>query len=115
MKFSIVSIAFLASVADAAYTVIQDSYTPANFFSKFDFYTGADPTNGFVKFIDQNSATSQGLIRTNANNVYVGVDYTNSAPNGRQSLRLESKSRYQHGLFILDLAHMPVGCGTWPA
>lgn len=76
---------------------------------------GADPTNGFVKFIDQASAQSQGIIKTNANDVYVGVDFKNAAPNGRQSVRLESKTRFQRGLFILDLAHMPTGCGTWPA
>lgn len=41
MKFSTASISIIVSavVADAAYTVLQESYTPANFFSKFDFYT----------------------------------------------------------------------------
>ncbi|KAH8152347.1 uncharacterized protein LAJ45_03774 [Morchella importuna] len=118
MKFSTASISVIISavVADAAYTVLQESYTPANFFSKFDFYTGADPTNGFVKYIDQASAQSQGIIKTNTDNVYVGVDYTNSAPNGRNSVRLESKARFQRGLIVLDLAHMPGSiCGTWPA
>lgn len=80
------------------------------------FCQGADPTNGFVKYIDQTSAQSQGIIKTNTDNVYVGVDYTNSAPNGRNSVRLESKARFQRGLIILDLAHMPGSiCGTWPA
>ncbi|KAL7272357.1 hypothetical protein RUND412_004838 [Rhizina undulata] len=98
------------------YTVLQESYTPDNFFSKFNFYTGADPTNGFVQYIDQSSAESQGIIRTDYSSVYIGVDFVNTAPSGRQSVRLESTARFQHGLFLLDVSHMPGGiCGTWPA
>lgn len=47
----------------------------------------------------------------------MGVDDTNVATGrGRNSIRIESKKIYNHGLFILDLAHMPGGqCGSWPA
>lgn len=34
---------------------------------------------------------------------------------GRSAVRVESKTSYNHGLIILDLNHMPEGCGTWPA
>ncbi|KAF2400431.1 hypothetical protein EJ06DRAFT_430356 [Trichodelitschia bisporula] len=50
--------------------------------------------------------------------VYLGVDYSGVYPRGgpgRPSVRLISNNSYTHGLFILDLSHMPVGCGTWPA
>ena len=33
----------------AAYTQVAADYTPANFFDGFDFFTGSDPTNGFVQ------------------------------------------------------------------
>ena len=33
----------------------------------------------------------------------------------RKSLRLVSNNNYTQGLFVLDLSHMPFGCGTWPA
>ena len=33
----------------------------------------------------------------------------------RDSVRLEGKRRFNRGLFILDVLHMPSGCGTWPA
>lgn len=33
----------------------------------------------------------------------------------RNSIRLEGKRRFNRGLFIVDLRHMPSGCGTWPA
>jgi len=42
---------------------------------------------------------------------------TQTATNrGRASVRLESKKKYTHGLFIADLFHMPNSvCGVWPA
>ncbi len=49
---------------------------------------------------------------------YIGVDTTNLYPNGgpgRPAIRLVSNNAYTHGLFIMDLVHMPFGCGTWPA
>jgi hypothetical protein len=57
------------------------------------------------------------LISTKKDAVYIGVDHTNVASgSGRQSVRLESKKTYTHGLIILDASHMPGGaCGSWPA
>ncbi|RPA94687.1 hypothetical protein L873DRAFT_1830186 [Choiromyces venosus 120613-1] len=89
-----------APLSHVAYTVLQENYTPENFFSKFDFFTGANPTNGFVKY-------NTGPIRTNTGSVYVGVDYTNSTPNSRPSVRLESNAHFTRGLFVLDLVHTP--------
>ncbi|KAI5776099.1 concanavalin A-like lectin/glucanase domain-containing protein, partial [Geopyxis carbonaria] len=34
---------------------------------------------------------------------------------GRKAVRLESKKRYTHGLFLLDATHVPAACGFWPA
>ena len=39
----------------------------------------------------------------------------NLASNIRDSVRLEGTIRYNRGLFILDVRHMPSGCGVWPA
>ena len=33
----------------------------------------------------------------------------------RNSIRLVGLRRFNRGLFIIDLRHMPAGCGTWPA
>ena len=30
-------------------------------------------------------------------------------------MRLESKTLFNGGVFLADVAHMPTGCGTWPA
>lgn len=43
--------------------------------------------------------------------------YMSSAPSDegpRQSIRLEGKKRFNRGLFIVDLKHIPTGCGSWP-
>ena len=35
---------------------------------------------------------------------------------GRRSVRISSKKKWTHGLFVADIYHMPGGiCGTWPA
>ncbi|KAL4917000.1 concanavalin A-like lectin/glucanase domain-containing protein [Aspergillus aurantiobrunneus] len=102
-----------AEFASAAY-VLQDDYSPDVFFDMFSFFTEADPTNGFVDYVDRGTAESTGLI-SSGSSVYMGVDHTNVASSGRQSVRLSSTQTYHHGLFIMDLGHMPTGCGTWPA
>ena len=34
---------------------------------------------------------------------------------GRDSVRISSQTAYGDSVIVLDLAHMPSGCGTWPA
>ena len=62
-------------------------------------------------------AVKKALVGSIGQGVYLGVDNTTmSPPNGRDSVRIESKITYTHGLFIADIAHMPGGqCGVWPA
>ncbi|KAF2254883.1 glycoside hydrolase family 16 protein [Trematosphaeria pertusa] len=102
----------------AAYGLI-DSYDASNWLSKFDVQAIADPTHGFVTYVNQQQAQQQGLIKTQNNQVYMGVDTTSVLnPNGagRNSVRLQSKTAYRHGLIIADFAHVPgSNCGSWPA
>ncbi|KAL8832116.1 MAG: hypothetical protein Q9170_005013 [Blastenia crenularia] len=83
----------------------------------FDFNTFDDPTHGYVNYVDQGIAASQGLFSVNGGQVSFGVDHTNVASGrGRNSIRLTSKAQYTHALVVLDLAHMPGSiCGTWPS
>ncbi|MCJ1320286.1 hypothetical protein MMC15_005624 [Xylographa vitiligo] len=105
----------LVHLGIAGYT-LEDDYSAANFFSMFNFQTESDPTGGYVNYVDQPTAQSDGLINTNNGLVYIGVDNTNVASGrGRNSVRLESKKTYNYALVVLDLAHMPAGCGTWPS
>ncbi|MCJ1239044.1 hypothetical protein MMC14_007037 [Varicellaria rhodocarpa] len=118
MYFStLLTCAGLVHLGIAGYT-LEDDYSVGNFFSMFNFITGPDSsTQGYTNYLSQSAAQSAGLINTNNNQVYMGVDYSNVAQSpGRSSLRLESVKTYTHGLIVLNLAHMPGGiCGTWPA
>lgn len=101
--------------------VLVDDYSGANFFSGFSFFTGADPTGGFVRYVDAATASSSGLtsITTGKDGkpvVHIGVDSQNVTPGGRPSVRVTSNKAYNHGLVIADIAHMPGSiCGIWPA
>ncbi|KAF2737302.1 hypothetical protein EJ04DRAFT_533108 [Polyplosphaeria fusca] len=114
---SLLSTAVLCSPTErASYSLVDNCTGSSSFFSCFDFFTSRDPTNGHVRYLSQSDAQAQGLISASENSVYVGVDYKNKAPNGRPSVRLQSKKLYNRGLFILDLAHMPASsCGSWPS
>ncbi|KAH8730082.1 concanavalin A-like lectin/glucanase domain-containing protein [Phaeosphaeriaceae sp. PMI808] len=73
-------------------------------------------TNVFLSYLNESDARARNLISISNNSTYIGVDYESLAPNGRASIRLESKRLYKKGLFVLDLAHMPASTpGTWPS
>ncbi|KAK2767015.1 hypothetical protein FQN54_006332 [Arachnomyces sp. PD_36] len=117
MHFSSVLIfASCASGSLAAYTLVED-YTPENFFDKFHFFTGPDPTEGYVNYVDQATAEASGLISVENNAVYMGVDHDNVATGrGRSSVRVEGNFQFDNGLIIADIQHMPGSiCGIWPA
>lgn len=117
------------------YQLIEE-YNASNFFEEFRFFNvrgsvssliivdaqvdsfqNSDPTGGFVRYVDFDTAASTGLISNGSKIVRIGVDkkntYTAGGP-GRPSVRLESKMSYTEGLFVLGLAHLPTGCGVWP-
>jgi len=39
----------------------------------------------------------------------------NPESRGRDSIRISSKRAFDESVVIIDLEHMPHGCGTWPA
>jgi hypothetical protein len=105
-----------------------------NFFSGWNFFTGSDPTNGVVQYVDQGTAVrmlpfaikttsrdsipqqSSGLISINsAGNAVMRVDTTPQVSGNRPSVRIQTQFSFTGGLVILDSVHMPTGCGTWPA
>jgi len=107
----------LAAAASATYN-LGDNYYGSGFFDMFNFETFADPTHGFVQYVSQATAKSNGLIRVNVNDtVIIRADHKHVASSsGRMSVRLTSKASYNTGLFLFDLNHIPAGiCGTWPA
>ena len=108
------------------------------FFAFYNFYDGPDSigSNGFNTYVSQSRATDIGIINVTMEKDVLDVYYeeqdsdkggslqeepflyVSSAPTKsgkRESIRLEGKQRYNRGLFIIDVRHMPAGCGVWPA
>lgn len=114
-------VSFTFSTRVAGSYVLADDYSGAAFFKAFEFFTDADPTNGLVKYQSITDANTTGLAGLmtggNATNaIYMAVDASKQAPEGRDSVRVSSKKSYQHALIVADIAHMPNSqCGTWPA
>ncbi|KAF9229529.1 glycoside hydrolase family 16 protein [Gyrodon lividus] len=92
------------------------TYSGSTFFSGWSFYTGADPTNGNVQYVDQGTAQNAGLLEINqAGNAVMRVETTPTVQNNRMSVRITTDQTFTQGLVIMDAVHMPTGCGTWPA
>ncbi|OAL55734.1 hypothetical protein IQ07DRAFT_176723 [Pyrenochaeta sp. DS3sAY3a] len=115
MHFSTLVLAAAVVDLSIAGYVLEDDYMN-DFYGNFDFFTGPDPTEGFVEYVDEATARDTSLINsTSTSAVQWGVDFKNITPQGRPSIRIESKKKYNSGLIVLDVEHMPFGCGTWPA
>ncbi|KAK0936019.1 hypothetical protein LTR29_012391 [Friedmanniomyces endolithicus] len=121
-KIAIIAFCLLAtlSLALAQHYRLQSAFTGPAFFDNFDFWTAGDPTIGYVHYVDRATAEQHDMINSTGSTATWGVDTTQildpMANLGRLSVRLTSVQSWTHGLFILDLAHMPANeCGVWPA
>jgi hypothetical protein len=99
---------------------LEDTYSGTDFFDNFDFFDAADPTNGFVHYVLEDAATqpAHNLTYASESSAILRVDTTSDeydTSTGRWSVRVSSKKQYDSGLFVFDVMHSPVGCGTWPA
>ena len=99
-----------------------------HFFNFYDFYDGEDSLGsaGYIRYVGHKRAFDLGIANVTQEITYghKGKDfstpfaYMSSSPTEkgpRESVRLEGKTTFNRGLFILDLRHMPAGCGLWPA
>ncbi|KAI0852586.1 glycoside hydrolase family 16 protein [Daldinia vernicosa] len=96
-------------------------YAGQGLLDSFSFFTGNDPSHGFVDYQSKEEALAKNLVSVESdyNSVRLGVDSNNtysSSDKGRPSVRLTSDDAFTHGLFIADIYHMPAStCGTWPS
>lgn len=108
--------ALLSTAGVNAQYVLSSDFHMDNFFDEFEFFTEPDPTEGFVKYVDQQTAMDNGYAGSSNGAVYLGVDFASKAVDGRNSVRLQSRKTFTKGLFVADIAHMPSStCGLWPA
>ncbi|TVY13130.1 putative glycosidase [Lachnellula arida] len=101
---------------------LTDTIAGTSFFDEFDYYTGYDSSDGFVHYVDSTVAAQYNLTYASSSSAVLRVDTSVTAdtvPNastGRFSVRITSKKQYGVGsLFVFDVVHTPIGCGTWPA
>lgn len=106
----------IAALARCQTFNLIDTYQGLDFFDRgFTLYDSWDPTFGYVDYVNLAVAEQNGLINlTEVGNTGVarwGVDTTSvldpGANLGRLSIRLQSVKTYSHGLFVLDVAHIP--------
>lgn len=94
----------------------KETYMGEDFFTKWRFFEGSDPTRGDVHYLGQEEAIQAGLVNATADRVFMGADRERTADsNGRKSVRVESRTAFNSGLFTITVDHIPTGCGTWPA
>jgi hypothetical protein len=117
------------AAAIGPYTVIKEVQEGNDFWSYYNFYEGNDTLGsaGYNTYVNMSYAMQHKLIQTAPSEdcpngcdtrdvIYMKSKPTDGGP--RESIRIEGKTRFTSdvgGLFILDLDHIPVGCGQWPA
>lgn len=90
----------------------------SDFFEQFDWFTEDDPTHGRVNYLSLEESKAKNLAYATEDKFFMFPDSKNkvkSGARGRDSNRISSKRTFDESVVILDLQHMPYGCGTWPA
>ena len=98
-----------------------------DFFDHYTFFDGPDSLGsaGYNRYVSKAEAEKLGIIglmhdsdpdsNDDTKEEYVFMKSAPTEQGPRSSIRLEGKRRFDRGLFILDLRHMPNGPGVWPA
>lgn len=94
-----------------ALSLIESFSTVSAFTNGFSFSTGVW-NGGSATYVNQSVAVAQGVLADVGGAVWMG---TKIVANERISVRLNSRRRYTGGVWVFDVAHVPIGCGAWPA
>ena len=114
MSLSVVLSVLLPTLIHSASYKLVEERKGNTFFDGFNFETHGGTFSDFI--LSESQAKSMGLINTTSNTAYIGTDYWNKVnSSGRPAIQIGSKTNYTQGLLIVDISHMPFGCGVWPA
>ncbi|KAF8757092.1 glycoside hydrolase family 16 protein [Rhizoctonia solani] len=111
-------LSFPGPIANFRSFQVREEIIGNKFYDVFNFQTFNDPTHGRVNYVDQGYAKTNNLTYASESKFVMRADAVNNSkshPRGRDSIRVASKQHYEDSVLILDLTHMPTGCGTWPA
>ncbi|VDB91565.1 unnamed protein product [Peniophora sp. CBMAI 1063] len=118
MNLSLFSLASFVHAVLAGTFGISDSYEGEDFINDWNCMAIDDPNHGTVNYVSQSTAISQGLVFSSGSNFTLRADDTNvvsTSSSGRSSVRIQSPHAYNSHVTVINLEHMPKGCGTWPA
>jgi len=104
----------------AALYYLEDEWIGDAFFNgDWTWETEDDPTHGRVNYVSQIDAVNNNLSYAEGNQFIMCADDVSiidpNDPRGRSSVRISSQKGYDDSVIVLDVAHMPAGCATWPA
>nr|GAT48619.1 laminarinase [Mycena chlorophos] len=109
---------FLTPVLGGTYS-LSSNIVGQGFYDAFNFEAIPDPTAGRVNYVDQATAVADNLTYASDNTFILRADFTtvisDSSSTGRNSVRIRTNAAYTTHAAVFDIAHMPQGCGTWPA
>jgi len=107
----IASALFLSTVESAGYSISKE-YKGSTFFDEWTFDT-VDMTHGTV---DYGHYTDLAYYDSSKDAAIIKIDNTGGTTSkGRRGIKIKSQATYNQGLFVLDTARIPWGCGVWPA
>ncbi|KAL4247593.1 Glycosyl Hydrolase Family 16 [Abortiporus biennis] len=118
--FAFITVSAFVSVVSADASFVLDTKWVGHDFLNGDwqFFDGDDPTHGQVNYVDESAASSTNLTFATNSKFIMQADPLNTVAQGargRNSVRISSVKAWDESLVVLDLQHMPAGCGTWPA
>lgn len=114
--FSSLSLALLCALHVNAYTYKLSEYITGNAFTtSFSFLAERSDNGGRATYLSLAHLKAKKLISLAKGGAMTLRVSTKAKESYRGSQRLVSKKTYNGGLFIFDVAHIPTGCGTWPA
>jgi hypothetical protein len=118
---------------------LKDQWRGNDFFQGWNWETENDPTHGRVNYVSQDEAIYRNLacgtyisplsthrssrptpitIEADGDKFILRADdwsIVKASARGRDSVRISSQTAYAEAVLVLDVAHMPAGCATWPA
>jgi len=86
-----------------------------DFLDAFEMQSGRDPNGGEAYYLGKWSGGDKLATVNSDGQVLLKVDTGTAGSNGRGTVKLRSNDAFNEGLFIMDMDHMPQGCGVWPA
>jgi beta-glucanase (GH16 family) len=115
MNMKLVFLLTISFIHSITCWMLKSTYNSTNFVDQFRFFSKNYPSRGLALYQDETNAVSKGLIQMNNQSALIKPNNKTVSSEDRESVRLHSKESYNHGLFIIDLNHIPTGCGVWPA